>query len=367
MAARQQRECQEDREAPVMKSLADICVLIPAYNPNERLLDLTEKLLEAGFGHIIVVNDGSSGGTTWIFDRLAENDRCDVLTHAVNFGKGRALKTGLNHFLLRFPGAAGVVTADADGQHICEDIIRVADSLLANPGTMVLGARSFDVSAPLRSLLGNMITRFLFRILVGMQVADTQTGLRGIPAAHVPFFLKLDGERYEYEMNMLIESKDAGVGFREVRISTIYIDDNRSSHFNPIVDSMRIYFLLIRFFFSSIVAAAVDFVVFTVSYQFFFKGILACMIMGRVVASIVNFTVNKRFVFHHREKLLSTVVKYYVLTVMIMILAYSMIVTMVNYLGMNVLFSKVLAETVLFMASFTIQRDFIFQAGSRHE
>lgn len=346
--------------------ISDICILIPALNPDERLLELIDSLVKLGFRDIIVVNDGSySRGSEQIFEKVKMTGQCHLLAHAVNFGKGRALKTGLNHYFLKFPDSPGIVTADADGQHMPDDILKVARSLKANRQKMILGARSFDRSAPLRSLLGNVITRVLFSFLVGIKVSDTQTGLRGIPRDLVPVLLQLDGERYEYEMNMLLELKQSGIGMTEEKISTIYIEDNKSSHFNPLIDSMKIYFLLLRFSFSSAFAASADLVVFTISYKFISGSILYSIILGRVVASVINFTVNRRMVFHNRDRILTAAVKYYLLAAAIAVLAYNMIVAMVSHTGMSVLVSKLLSETLLFLASFSIQRDFIFPNSSK--
>ncbi|MBI5675811.1 MAG: bifunctional glycosyltransferase family 2/GtrA family protein [Nitrospirae bacterium] len=356
-----------NRAAAEAGDYRDTCILIPAYNPDGHLEQLVEDLIEAGVGHIIVVNDGSSAESAPVFERIRNFKQCHLLTHAVNLGKGRALKTGLNYCYLHFPDSTGVVTADADGQHLSEDILKTAKSLKDNQDKLILGTRSFGKSTPLRSLIGNVITRRLFSFLVGMKISDTQTGLRGIPRKYIPAFLQLDGERYEFEMSMLIAAKEHAIGLKEEPIGTIYIENNRASHFNPLIDSMKIYFLLIRFAFSSFFAASMDLVVFAVSYNFIFKSLLSSIILGRLIASVINFSVNRRIVFHSSDSILKTVIKYYALTASIMVLAFSMISTMVNQFEMNVFLAKVLAEILLFMASFSIQRDFIFNVYNGHD
>jgi glycosyltransferase involved in cell wall biosynthesis len=341
--------------------------LIPAYNPDEHLLQLINSLIESGINNLIIVNDGSSIESEFIFEQINKIKQCVVLTHAVNLGKGRALKTGLNYCYLHFPDVIGVVTADADGQHLPEDILKTAKSLKNDQDKLILGARSFDRSTPLKSLIGNVITRMLFSFLVGIRISDTQTGLRGIPRKYIPAFLLLDGERYEFEMNMLIGAKKHAIKLKEEKIDTIYIENNRSSHFNPLIDSMKIYFLLIRFAFSSAFASLTDFVVFAVSYNFISKNILYSIISGRLIASVINFSINRRLVFHNSERILVPAVKYYVLAAIIAVMAYNMIVMMVSHLGMSVLLSKILAETLLFIASFSIQRDFIFHAQNGYD
>jgi glycosyltransferase involved in cell wall biosynthesis len=344
------------------KSIGAICVLIPAFNPDSRLLQLVEKLTASGIGNIIVVNDGSVDNSRHVIEALKKNLRCHVLEHAVNMGKGRALKTGLNFFYLNFQDSPGVVTADADGQHLAEDIIKVSMSLYGDRERMVLGAREFDRGTPLRSLIGNVITRGIFSYLVGVKVSDTQTGLRGIPRKFVPDILLLEGERYEFETNMLIAAKTHNMPIKEERINTIYIENNRSSHFNPLIDSMRIYFLFIRFLFSSSIASVIDMIVFAITYNLITSSIFQSIIAGRLMASVVNFSVNRQLVFHNRDRIVVTVVKYYLLAVIIMMLTYVMTVSMVSYLKTGVILSKILSETLLFLVSFAIQRDFIFQA-----
>lgn len=227
------------------RSLGDIVVVIPAYNPDEALLSVVSGLMGEGFARIVVVDDGSAGRCAPVFEQIRALPQCTLLAHAVNLGKGRALKTGLNHVLLSFPRAAGVVTVDADGQHLAADVARVAASFLERPDALVLGSRTFGGGVPLRSRVGNAITRGAFRLLVGRRTTDTQSGLRCFSIPLASRFLGLEGERYEYEMNVLIEAHRMA-GIREVGISTVYVEGNRSSHFNPVIDSAKIFSGLLR-------------------------------------------------------------------------------------------------------------------------
>ena len=224
-----------------------VSILIPAFNPDEQLLQLIDNLISSGFDSIVVVNDGSSDRCTPIFDKIQSKAHCHLLRHVVNGGKGRALKTGLAYLLSHVPDACGVVTCDADGQHLVGDVTKVARILEYEPESLVLGVRSFGAKVPLRSRLGNVITRSLFYLLVGTQISDTQTGLRGIPRSFMPFLIDLEGEGYEFEMNMLIVSKIRSIPLVEEKICTVYIESNKSSHFNPLLDSMKIYYMLLRF------------------------------------------------------------------------------------------------------------------------
>ena len=336
----------------------NIPVLIPAYNPDETLLKTVESLIEAGFSHIIIVNDGSSGASLPVFKKLESMEQCHVLRHAVNLGKGRALKTGFNFYYLYFEDSKGVITVDADGQHLPQDVLKVKETFLENPRNMVIGSRKFGPKTPLRSLIGNVATKHIFRLLVGKKISDTQSGLRCIPRNAIRDFIRMEGEKYEYEMNMLISTKTNAIDVVEEEISTVYIENNKSSHFNPLIDSMKIYFLLIRFAFSSVLASIIDFIIFAAVYGLS-RNILVGIIAARLVAGNINFIINKKLVFCSHSNVAQAMLKYYTLFVVLGGLAYLLIQTMSDF-GMNVMLAKAVTESLLFVASFSIQRDFIF-------
>lgn len=223
-------------------------MLIPARRHEPELRPLLDALVAAGIGVILLVDDGSPEEDKPLFDNLAQTPRVHLLRHAANRGKGRALKTGIQHFLDAFSGFAGLVTADADGQHSAADILHVAHALLAAAGRPVLGCRSFSGQVPLRNRFGNSLTRQIFRLVSGHAVGDTQTGLRAFPSALLPELAALPGERYEYEMTVLAYLCSHRHIPIEEPIATIYIDNNRSSSFKPLRDSIRIYSVLLRFF-----------------------------------------------------------------------------------------------------------------------
>ena len=232
-------------------SMARLAVLIPARRFASALTPLVDALENTGAGAIIVVDDGSPAGDQPAFAVLSGKQRVYLTHHAFNMGKGRALKTGINFFLNAFPEFYGLITADADGQHTASDIARVGEALLSHPGRAVLGARSFACEVPLRSRFGNAVTRLLFRIASGNAMKDTQSGLRGFPTTLLAELATLGGEYYEYEMNVLAYLCRHGHAPLELPITTIYINENRSSHFNPVRDSMRIGYALLRNFASS--------------------------------------------------------------------------------------------------------------------
>ncbi len=344
-------------------SLARMAVIIPAYNPESSLLGLLDALLQYDFAAVIIVDDGSAAASEPVFIAAATRPRVTVLRHAVNAGKGRALKTAFNHCLLALPALLGVVTADADGQHSPQDIVQVAAALQTTPQALVLGVRDFDRDVPWRSRIGNLLTRLVFRLLYGLAVRDTQTGLRALPYSLLPRLLKVAGERYEYESNMLIAVVQQKLPLREVVIATIYLDGNRSSHFNAVRDSMKIYFVLLRFLLSSLLTSVVDFIVF--SLALWWGGSLAAgMLWGRGVAQGLNFMVNKRLVFRQRTSGYGAFISYLALVALLGLLSYLTITELQRWFDLPTLTAKLLTESVLFVLSFSVQHDLIFAAAS---
>jgi len=341
-------------------NLSRIAVLIPVRGPEMQLLTLLQELAAAGFGAVIVLDDGSPSSCTQIFNAAARIAGMHRLRHAVNLGKGRALKTGINYFLNELPQFTALVTADADGQHTPADIVRVAQALPAAHGRAVLGARKFARDVPLRSKLGNLLTRQVFRLATGAKLGDTQTGLRAFPRDLLPELLLLDGERYEYEMTVLAHLCRSGRRPLEVPIETVYIDGNKSSHFDPIRDSMRIYFVLLRFFASSFVASGIDFAGFSITFALI-HNVLISIIVGRL-SSLANFALNKRFVFQSGVPLPRALLRYYLLVLAVAAVSYGSIRALTGYLAWNVFVTKLVVDTLLSLASFSIQRTLVFPA-----
>lgn len=318
------------------------------------------QLRALGFAPIIVINDGSEAPLAPIFDRISQIAGCDVIHHAVNLGKGRALKTGFNHLLLNYPDVRAVVTFDADGQHQPEDALRVADALLRNPHNLVLGSRAFPRGIPWRSRAGNLLMRWLFAFLMGTRLSDTQSGLRAIPRSAIPGLLRLAGERYEYEMNMLVSAQARSQAVMEQPIETVYIDGNRSSHFNPLLDSMRVGFILVRFYLSSLIAAGLDLAIFSLVFGLT-SSIAASLLAARAVVSpLVNFVLNRTFVFKHRSGVFRPLVKYYALVAFSGTVAFVAIRALSQATGWNVILCKIAVETPLSLFNFAIQRIFVF-------
>ena len=263
-------------------------LVIPAYEPDYNLIKLIEKIHYKSDFYIIVIDDGSSAECQDIFARAA--NFATVLRHQVNQGKGQALKTAFEYIQsLNKPGT--VVTADADGQHRIWDIFRSLTKSNENPNTLVLGVRAFTGKVPLRSRFGNSLTRILFKLQTGVAVSDTQTGLRAFSTDMIPFMFKVEGQRYEYEMNMLLEASQV-YPILEVPIETVYINDNEASHFRPIRDGLMIYKNILKFALSSFSSFIVDYVVYALSilclsFIPYVGPMIAC-----VVGAIFIFTVS---------------------------------------------------------------------------
>lgn len=212
--------------------------LIPAYNPDKKMTEVLHDLKRSGYG-VVIVNDGSDSAYRSLFEQVWMADK--VLHHRSNLGKGCAIKTGLRFIRDNFAPPYCVVTADADGQHRIADILRVTQQAEAHRDSLIIGSRRLRGKAPFRSLSGNFFTRTVLRTLTPVKVYDTQSGLRAFSDTLVPALCEIGGERYEYEMKVLIELTDLGIPLRETPIDAVYIGDNSSSHFQTYHDAKRIY------------------------------------------------------------------------------------------------------------------------------
>ncbi|HUA19275.1 MAG TPA: bifunctional glycosyltransferase family 2/GtrA family protein [Bryobacteraceae bacterium] len=334
-------------------------LVIPAHQPSPALPELVAAVLDDPSHCIhaaVVVDDGSSPDCAETFRRLAALPGVTVLHHAVNLGQGAALRTGFNYALVQYPEATSVVAADADGQHAPADIVRVARALTENPGHVVLGARQFGPDVPLRSRVGNVVTRYIFRLFTGRRISDTQTGLRGWPRAACLRNLRLDMNGFDFQLECLLRAE---APMLQIPIETIYLDGNRSSHFSPVRDSMRIYFLFLRYCGSSLFAAAVDSAVFY-PVLFLTGNVALSQLAGRAVSGLANFPVVKNLVFRSGSSVTLALAKYVTLLAVSGWISYLLIQFFHAQFGFPVAAAKVLAEVLLFLGNFVIQRDLIF-------
>ncbi|MEE1200642.1 MAG: GtrA family protein [Christensenellales bacterium] len=339
-------------------------LIVPAYKPTKDMIPMLEQFIRHTDITPIVVNDGSGESFESLFARIPEG--CILLNHEINKGKGAALKTAMGYILHHRKDFELAVTADADGQHRFEDIMRVVEISKKNPNALVLGSRAFDGSIPLRSRFGNSVTRQVFALASGVTVRDTQTGLRAFGRDVMQQFITIGGEHYEYEINMLLYAAQNKIPIIEETIQTIYIDSNASSHFNPLHDSLKIYMCIFRYIGSSLSSFAVDFFA-----LFFFRwltaglgeelSLLLSVVLARIVSSIMNFTVNKLVVFHSREKWLPEFLKYAILALSVLIANYFMIRFLNIVLDWPLFIAKILVECTLFVIGFFIQGKIVYK------
>lgn len=340
-------------------------LIIPAYKPGREMLDLIELFRGNEDFLPVVVDDGSGEAFREIFDAVPDFAR--LLRNEVNRGKGAALKTAMNYILEELPQCALALTADADGQHRYEDILMVNESAKAHPGALVLGGRRFDGDVPFRSRFGNGVTRQVFAIASGCKVYDTQTGLRVFDRKAMQRFVHVPGDRYEYEINMLLDAAQSGMPIVEETIATVYLNDNESSHFNPLRDSFKIYMCIVKFCASSLLAFAIDYVLLLL-FSALTSALPAVTSLGisvvaaRLISATVNFFVNRKVVFKGNEKTGRAAFKYAVLALLILAANFALMHLTTIILGWPLAISKILVEAVLFAVSFVVQGKLVYRS-----
>ncbi|KXT87723.1 bifunctional glycosyltransferase family 2/GtrA family protein [Streptococcus oralis] len=351
-------------------------VVIPALNPPTELIDYVQKLKNSGLEDILVVDDGSRKEFHYLFEQLKTDYHCQVLTHAKNLGKGRALKNAFNYFLT-MPNVAqfnGVVTADSDGQHRVEDVLAMVETIENSPNSLILGCRDFDSeNVPPKSKFGNKLTKFVFKLLYGRKITDTQTGLRGFPKNILKEMLEIPGERFEYETKMLIHAFDRVIPIQEITIETIYFDGNAETHFNPIKDSLKIYKVIFASFLKYLASSLSSFIVDIGLFQLFLWGavvfgahrgatlILLATIFARIFSSYFNFTINKNIVFNGEKRIHKTIVKYYSLAAFQMLASATLVTVIWNMFSGSETVIKIIVDMILFLVSYQIQRRWVFR------
>ncbi len=337
----------------------DQIIIIPAYKPEEIMVALVDELRKH-FYQIIIIDDGSGQNYKSIFDKLEET--CVVLYHQVNMGKGYALKTGFKYCVnnSNLLNGYGVITVDADGQHKVKDIITIGETMEEHPESIVFGCRKFkNDNIPWRSRVGNNISRVTYKWLCGINLADTQTGLRGIPFSFLSKASAISGERYEYETNFLIEASNEGIEFIEKNIETVYENNNATSHFNPIKDSIKIYSVIIKYSLSSLLSVLIDYLVFGF-LSLAGVDVMLAVYMARVSAAIVNFTINRNVVFGNRKDLWKQVGRYALLLFVSGTISGTVIQFLISKTGISKIAAKVMVECILYFVNYYVQRSYVF-------
>ena len=360
-----------------MLDLSKISVVLPSLDPDEKLIRVVDGLLEHGFTDIILVNDGSKAENLHYFtDLAAQHPEIHLLHHEVNKGKGAALKNAFRYFLENRPEGCGVVTVDGDDQHHPEDTVRCCERMMQT-GNIILGCRDFNqADVPARSSFGNKTTSLIFKIFVGMTISDTQTGLRAIPREQLKTIAQIAGDRFEYETNMLLAMKQNGMAYEEVKIRTVYIEENKSSHFRVIHDSWRIYKLILKHFFRYTLSSVACFVLDALGVFLLTKllhGMLNDPLLGtvatvgaRAASSLVNFFLNQKLVFQTNVSTGKAMLRYYALALPQLAVQalldqgiYSLLSIGEEAAALRTLI-HVLVMCVLFIVSYTIQQRWVF-------
>jgi glycosyltransferase involved in cell wall biosynthesis len=334
-----------------------VIVLIPAYQPDASLPALVRALRNADASlRLLVVDDGSGPAYAGVFAAVRAAGG-ETIGYPHNGGKGHALKAGFAHVLAA--GADDVVTADSDGQHRAADILRVAQRV-RHGDALVLGGRRFTGDVPWRSRFGNLVARGAFRLATGVAVHDTQTGLRGFPAAMLPELLRIGGERFDYELAMLLAEQKR---LDEIPIETVYLHENASSHFRPLVDSVRVLRPLLRYAAASLASFLLDLVLLQlISWA---TGSLLLGVLGaRVVSASANFVLNRRLVFGGGGRMRADALRYAGLALGLLAANYLALLAL-SSAGVPLLAAKLITEAGLYVIGFAAQRWFVFARRGR--
>lgn len=339
-------------------------VVIPAYEPTETLLSLASEITAAGY-RLLVVDDGSSMACCGIWKKL-NGPGIKILHHERNQGKGAALKTAFNYIKSHpYLEVQCVTTMDADGQHLVRDMEQVVFGAYQSPGTLVLGVREFSREVPFKSRMGNRITRTVFALTSGVRVRDTQTGLRAFTADLLERMTGISGTRYEYEMQMLTVCGRERIPIREVPIETIYIDpENSTSHFRPVMDSIRIYGDILRFAASSFVSFLADYTLF-LAFLFLTGGMPYSLLVSnagaRVFSGGLNYFLNAKAVFRDEQPVRKTLPGYVALAAGILAGNTLLLSFLVQVVGISPVVAKILTEAILFVISYLVQSLVVFR------
>lgn len=344
-------------------------IIIPSYQPSNTLLTLVKALILLHATPILVVDDGSEESKQPIFLEI-EKLNCTVIHHKQNQGKGAAIKTAIQYASKNYQNITGFVTCDGDGQHTPEDIIKVSNQLSLNQDALILGSRDFSSKdVPRNSRFGNWFSSLYFKLTTGITCKDTQTGLRGIPLSFTSMALCVKENRYDYEMNFLISVAREKLPILFVSIETVYFDDNSSSHFRPIVDSIKIYKEPIKFSVTSLLSAAIDLGLFTLITTLLDHNILKLVFIAtlsaRVVSGIFNFLMNRIWSFRSKSSIHKQFMKYGILYVAQLGLSITF-VYLLSFIPIHLTIIKIFVDSILFIGSFFIQKHWVFKKKKIH-
>ena len=353
-----------------------LVIVLPSLDPDAKFSGVVSGLAESGFEHIVIVDDGSDQDHQQWFALAEAYPQCTVLHHGVNKGKGRALKTAFSHVLEKLPEAKGVITIDGDGQHLLKDIIACGNKMLEEGNKVVLGCRDFNLpGVPPRSVAGNKFTARAFRLLFGIRITDTQTGLRAIPAQFLPEFCEIAGERFEYETNMLLQMKRSGIDFYEQPIETVYDPEDYSSHYNAVKDSWKLGKVMLRFLLSgtgakyavsAVASVALDKLLYLLLVSFFgIEREAVFHLLATFLSSVFNFHVNKFWVFRKSGEYGMDLLSYYCVCIprtLLSTLFTSLVIVRLQAATPGIAtLVNIIVDTVLFFVTYFLQKKWVFR------
>jgi putative flippase GtrA len=349
-----------------MANVTPAVILIPAYEPTESFVTFTRELTHQLDNPVIVVDDGSGSQFSGIFEQIKPLV-AQVISYPDNRGKGAALKVGFAAIMADFPDTVGVVTADSDGQHRINDIETIAGQLSDSQEQLILGTRNFTRGAvPFKSYWGNTLTSKATQLAIGTFIPDTQTGLRGIPARVLGAFLQIAGDRFEYEMNMLLEAKTNGLDFVFTPIETVYVGNNEQTHFHPVRDSFLVYRQFLKFLVSGLSSAAVDVALFASFFYLLFQKnpgtAFVAGVLARLLSGVYNFLINHFWVFQNGRAALGKNGSRYVTLFLVQMLVSSALTWLAaNWLPGNTVLWKIVFDALIFFGSYLIQKHVVFR------
>jgi len=367
-----------------MNCAKQTAVVIPAYKPDDRLPPYVAALKEAGIGKIVIVDDGSGDNHRELFAGIPQDDVTHVISYMPNAGKGVALKRGIAYVKDECPEQLYVITADSDGQHTVKDVLRMAESMGENSDGLLLGSRDFtQPDVPFKSRNGNRITSTVFKLLYGQWVSDTQTGLRGFARELLPLMIAVKGDRYEYEMNVLIECACKHIAIRALPIQTVYENNNEGSHFRAVRDSVRIYSVILAGFFRFISASLISFLIdyglyllfnnvlraaapaWSTQLDFLFlhfvPRIAIATILARVISGVCNYTMNRKLVFKDHSSAKKSFPRYLAVFLMNIVLSAALVSSLHLWFGLSDNLIKIPVDILLFFLSYTLQQRWVFK------
>ncbi len=331
-------------------------VIVPAYNPDEKLLEVIKDIKSYNIDRIIVVNDGSKAECDKIFAEAEKS--ATVLVHKENKGKGVAIKTAMKYIRdLRIEDK--VLTIDADGQHKMSDGIRLLEGLELGKRELVTGKRNFKVKMPFKNKLGNLINTYTFILLSGKKVSDTQNGMRAFGTNLIDFLLEIEGERYEYEINGLVQCVKNKVDIKEVDVEVLYFEGNSSSHFRALVDSFRVYGTMFVYLGSSLISFVIDYISFLTIF-YITNHLAMANIIARLISATCNFLLNSKVVFKQKKIKFKQILQYALLAVCVLAVNTTLLHIITDKLPMPAL-TKIITEVIIYIFNYIIQKKVIFK------